>query len=67
MASPHVAGAVVELWRLCGNCTNYDIEECIFDSAKDLGSAGKDPEYGHGLLQTRDAYLCLVYTAGCCK
>jgi serine protease len=65
MAAPHVTGAVALIWRLCPGCPNQDVQDCIFETALDLGDAGKDDVYGHGLLQTSDARECLVQK-DCC-
>jgi serine protease len=65
MAAPHVTGAIALIWRLCPGCTNQDVQDCIFETALDLGDAGKDDIYGHGLLQTSDARDCLTQK-DCC-
>ena len=50
----------------CPTCKNSDIETCLFSSAVDLGLAGKDVNFGHGLVQADDAYLCLRDQVQCC-
>lgn len=65
MAAPHVTGAIALIWRLCPSCTHQEVQDCIFETALDLGDAGKDDIYGHGLLQTADARDCLVQK-DCC-
>jgi serine protease len=54
MATPHVSGLAALL--VSRGVTNPgSIEALIRASAKDLGTAGKDNEYGYGLIQARDA------------
>ncbi len=54
MASPHVAGIAALLWSQ-GVRNPAAIERLIEATALDLGSAGRDPEYGFGLIQPRAA------------
>jgi len=55
MAAPHVAG-VAALLIAHGNATTPDeVREALEHTAKDLGPAGWDPQYGHGLIQASDA------------
>ncbi|MEO8070492.1 MAG: S8 family serine peptidase [Acidobacteriota bacterium] len=54
MASPHVAG-VAALLRSESVTSPQTIEAVIKASAKDLGPAGRDDEYGYGLIQARAA------------
>jgi serine protease len=64
-AAPHVAGAAAAIWRNCIQCSNKDVESCLYETALDLGEQGRDPEYGHGFLQMKDAFKCLR-RKGCC-
>ena len=55
MATPHVSG-VAALLIARGNATTPDqIRRALQDTARDLGPAGRDDEYGHGLIQAFDA------------
>ena len=54
MASPHVAG-IAALLRAQGVTNPAAIEKLIEATAMDLGTAGKDAEYGFGLIQPRSA------------
>lgn len=57
MAAPHVSG-VAALLIAYGNVTSPDeIQAAIQSTAKDLGSAGWDLRYGHGLVQADAALL----------
>lgn len=50
-SSPIVAGAAAVLKCANGGLTGFQIEQILLETAKDLGAAGKDNLYGHGLLQ----------------
>jgi serine protease len=52
MAAPHVAG-LAALLRQQGVTTPAAIEAAIKQFATDLGAAGRDDEYGHGLINPR--------------
>ena len=54
MAAPHVAG-VAALLRSQGISTPAAIEAAIKRFARDLGSAGRDNDFGHGLVDARAA------------
>jgi serine protease len=64
MATPHVTGAIAKIWSTCRACSNDQVEQCLLSTAEDLGAVGRDNDYGAGLLQTQNAYACLV--KGCC-
>jgi hypothetical protein len=65
MAAPHVTGAIARVWAVCPDCNNIQVQDCLYSSAMDLGSPGRDIEYGHGLVQKDDMYRCLATTCGC--
>lgn len=54
MATPHVSGLAALLMSR-GITSPASVEAVIKASAKDLGTAGRDNEYGFGLIQARDA------------
>ena len=60
MASPHVAGVVALVWSHFPNVNNTKINDVLEKTAKDLGAAGRDDFYGHGLVQAKAAYDELV-------
>lgn len=61
MATPHVAG-VAALVIANGNATTSDqVRSALETTADDLGAAGHDNFYGHGLV---NAAAALTYTAG---
>lgn len=57
MASPHVAGVAGLLMSQKLDRTPEEVRNLLLTSAKDLGAAGYDPEFGHGRL---DASAALV-------
>ena len=60
MASPHVAGVAALVWSHFPNITNIQITDVLEETAKDLGTVGRDDLYGHGLVQAKAAYDQLV-------
>ena len=52
MAAPHIAG-VAALLRSQGIATPEAIEAAIKRFARDLGTTGRDDEFGHGLVDAR--------------
>ena len=50
----------------CPQCKNSDVETCLFSKAIDLGTAGKDINFGYGLIQAEESYLCLRDEVRCC-
>ncbi len=55
MASPFVAGLAALYMEKYPEMTHKEIRELLHENAKDLGAAGKDPLYGHGLIQADTA------------
>ena len=62
MASPHVAGAAALVWSqglvsdVNGNSrVNDEVRQRLIGTAQDLGAAGLDPWYGHGLVDAMAA------------
>jgi len=51
MACPHASGMAFLLWNQFPSCTGEQVLHAIFSTAKDLGKAGKDSKFGHGLIQ----------------
>jgi hypothetical protein len=49
-AAPHVAGAAALLRQYNPNATVEEIKWALMNSAQDLGEAGEDNTYGHGLI-----------------
>lgn len=51
MACPHVSGVAALVWSRFPDKTNVEIREALINSAEDLGDAGYDISYGHGLVR----------------
>ncbi|EAR11279.1 S8 family serine peptidase [Reinekea blandensis] len=51
MATPHVSAVASLVWSYYPNCSAQTIRETMNSSAQDLGNAGRDTWYGHGLVQ----------------
>lgn len=51
MATPYVAGQLALMKQAYPKLTNKELRAVMAKEAKDLGKAGKDPLYGHGLIQ----------------
>jgi serine protease len=55
MATPHVAGAAALLKSARPDLTPAQVREALETSAKDLGTTGRDKQFGFGLVQAADA------------
>ncbi|MGX5201163.1 S8 family serine peptidase [Aliikangiella sp. IMCC44632] len=64
MASPHVAGVAALVWSTHPTCTNEEIRAVLNATAEDLGTPGRDVQYGYGLVQTKDA-IDFITANGC--
>jgi serine protease len=58
MATPHVSGVAALIKSKHPDWTSQQIRDALINTAEDLGPAGKDPEFGYGLI---DAYAALQY------
>lgn len=61
MASPHVAGVAALVKSANSALTNADIRNILETTAEDLGAAGWDQYFGHGIV---DAYAAVQAAAG---
>ena len=66
MATPHVSAVAALVWSYKPTCTGAQIRATLDNSALDLGPAGRDTQYGFGLVQARAAYERLM-ALGCGK
>ncbi len=55
MAAPHVSGAIAVLLTKFPGLTTAQAIDILFDTATDLGTAGVDSVYGHGLVNLEAA------------
>lgn len=51
MATPHVSAAAAVVWAAKPTLTNTQLLNLLTSTAKDLGAAGKDNNFGSGLVQ----------------
>ncbi|HWP12823.1 MAG TPA: S8 family serine peptidase [Ramlibacter sp.] len=59
-AAPHAAGAMALLAGAFPSASVSQIEAALTGSARDLGVAGEDNSYGHGLADVQAAYQFLL-------
>ncbi|MFB1484415.1 S8 family serine peptidase [Corallococcus sp. RDP092CA] len=59
MAAPYVSGVAALLWSARPDLTPQQVRDALETSARDLGTPGRDPAFGHGLVRARDALLRL--------
>jgi serine protease len=59
MASPHVAGVAALLMSRIPSLTPAQVESLLRSTARDLGAAGRDNDFGFGLIQPRAALFGL--------
>ncbi len=59
MATPHVSGVAALVWSAFPKLTNVQLRQVLTSTAKDLGAAGRDNEYGYGLVQAMAAITSL--------
>jgi subtilisin len=59
MATPHVAGVAALIWSHAPSKTAQEVRDALTGSAEDLGPAGRDGQYGFGLVQAEAALAAL--------
>jgi subtilisin family serine protease len=55
MATPHVVGAAALVWAQNPTLTNVQVRAQLTSTASDLGAAGRDPQFGFGLVNAEAA------------
>ncbi len=55
MASPHVAAVAALVWSYAPDASPGEIRAALAASAEDLGTAGRNNEFGYGLVQAQAA------------
>lgn len=56
MATPHASGVAALVWSLHPQCSAEQVRASLAGSAMDLGAAGRDADFGFGLVQARAAH-----------
>jgi subtilisin family serine protease len=64
MATPHVSAVAALVWSYFPSCTGEQIRSTLNKTAEDLGTSGRDTEYGFGLVRAKAAYDRLA-SMGC--
>ena len=59
MATPHATGVVALTWAASVNSSATDVQNAVMNNATDLGDAGVDTVYGHGLVNALAAAKAL--------
>jgi hypothetical protein len=49
-ANPHVAGIASLVWSVNSNLRGDEVRQILIDTATDVGAAGRDNDFGHGLV-----------------
>ena len=60
MATPHVAGVTALVWSRHPKCSSETVRLALLATAQDLGTPGRDPDYGAGLVRARQANAWLA-------
>jgi serine protease len=63
MSCPYAAGAAALVWAVSPNSTATNVATALQQTAKDLGTPGKDDTFGYGLVNALDAAKMLNPTA----
>jgi len=64
MATPHVSGVAALVWSANPAATNAAVRSALESTALDLGAAGRDNNFGYGLVQAFDATEALLGGGG---
>ncbi len=66
MAAPHVAGVLALMKTVNPDLTPADIDTLLSDGqlSDDLGPAGRDDQFGHGIINARRAVLAALEASG---
>jgi len=63
MASPHVNGVVALMRQANPDISVEQVKQILYDTALDLGPAGEDNDYGHGIIDAFEAVQAALATA----
>jgi len=64
MATPHASAVAALVWSQHPSCTAAQLRASLNNSAEDLGAAGRDDEFGFGLIRAKAA-SDRIATMGC--
>ncbi len=60
MATPHVSAVAALIWSQKPTATNVDVRNALTSTAEDLGAAGRDVNFGFGLVRAKNALDALL-------
>jgi serine protease len=64
MATPHVSGVAALVWAHYPQCSSAQIRHAMNMTAEDKGSAGRDTQYGYGIVKAKAMFDALA-AEGC--
>ncbi|MDI1482873.1 S8 family serine peptidase [Polyangium sp. y55x31] len=64
MATPHVSAVAALIWSQKPTATNADVRNALTSTAEDLGTAGRDVNFGYGLVRAKNALDALLSSGG---
>ncbi|MBL6998110.1 MAG: S8 family serine peptidase [Phycisphaerales bacterium] len=67
MASPHINGAIALILQANPNLSVEEVKEILYVTAVDLGSAGEDNDYGHGIIDCVEAVNLAIELSDPCE
>ena len=67
MASPHINGAVALILQANPDLSVEEVKEILYVTAVDLGSAGEDNDYGHGIIDCVEAVNLAIELSDPCE
>ena len=67
MASPHINGAVALMIQANPDLDVETIKEILYSTAVDLGAAGEDNDYGHGIIDCVEAVNMAIELSDPCN
>lgn len=65
MATPHVSAVAARIWAEHPTKSAAEVRAALQQSARDLGAAGRDNDFGYGLIQAKDALDALANGPQC--
>ncbi len=57
MAAPHVTGVAALVWNIQPLLSRHELRTILQSTAQDVGSAGRDSEFGYGIVDAEEAIL----------
>jgi len=64
MATPHVSAVAALIWSQKPAASNNDVRNALTGTAEDLGAAGRDVNFGFGLVRAKNALDALLSGSG---